>query len=348
MHYAFQLSNNSGEFLAAFDVNTTANSVYKHNLEKEKKKSIVQQRSIESLPISYYDSFNANIWLMSPPCQPYTRMGLHQGSSDPRAKSFLYLIDMLSKMSFPPTYILIENVKGFEESDTRNTLVTQLKNCNYNFQEFFITPLQLGIPNSRLRYYLLAKKQPFDFKVSDSKILYYIPCSRYSQRSNDIIKILNNEDSDSLLSKINIRPISDFLQDDVDYEKYSIPNKTLTKYGKLFDIVKPSSRRSCCFTKGYHHYVEATGSILQLDEFLDSDQIFNNNQINSSISENTINLILRLKLRYFTEREVASIMGFPKDFSFPEEVTLKQRYRVLGNSLSVRVVAELIKYLLLD
>ena len=51
---------------------------------------------------------------MSPPCQPYTRMGLHQGSSDLRAKSFLYLIDMLSKMSFPPTYILIENVKGFE------------------------------------------------------------------------------------------------------------------------------------------------------------------------------------------------------------------------------------------
>ncbi|PKC04672.1 S-adenosyl-L-methionine-dependent methyltransferase [Rhizophagus irregularis] len=315
MHYAFQLSNNSGEFLAAFDVNTTANSVYKHNLEKEKKKSI---RSIESLPISYYDSFNANIWLMSPPCQPYTRMGLHQGSSDPRAKSFLYLIDMLSKMSFPPTYILIENVKGFEESDTRNTLVTQLKNCNYNFQEFFITPLQLGIPNSRLRYYLLV--------------------------NINIIRIY----SDSLLSKINIRPISDFLQDDVDYEKYSIPNKTLTKYGKLFDIVKPSSRRSCCFTKGYHHNVEATGSILQLDEFLDSDQIFNNNQINSSISENTINLILRLKLRYFTEREVASIMGFPKDFSFPDEVTLKQRYRVLGNSLSVRVVAELIKYLLLD
>lgn len=54
---------------------------------------------------------------MSPPCQPYTRMGLHQGSSDPRAKSFLYLIDMLSKMSFPPTYILIENVKGFEVSN---------------------------------------------------------------------------------------------------------------------------------------------------------------------------------------------------------------------------------------
>ncbi len=41
-------------------------------------------------------------------------------------------------------------------------------------------------------------------------------------------------------------------------------------------------------------------------------------------------------------------MGFPKEFSFPDEITLKQRYRVLGNSINVRVVAELIKYLLLD
>jgi len=198
---------------------------------------------------------------------------------------------------------------------------------------------------------MLAKKQSLSFKESDcSKILPYIPCSQYNQHSNDIINILNNEDSDSLLSNINIRPIGDFLQDDVNYEKYSIPNKTLIKYGKLFDIVKPSSHRSCCFTKGYHHYVEATGSILQLGEDLDSDQIFNNNKIKitSTISEQTIHLISRLKLRYFTEREIALIMGFPKDFSFPNELTLKQRYRVLGNSINVRVVAELIKYLLLD
>ena len=68
----------------------------------------------------------------------------------------------------------------------------------------------------------------------------------------------------------------------------------------------------------------------------------------SIISQQSINLISRLKLRYFTEGEVASIMGFSKDFSFPDELTLKQRYRVLGNSINVKVVAELIKYLLLD
>ena len=31
------------------------------------------------------------------------------------------------------------------------------------FQEFLLTPLQFGIPNSRLRYYLIAKRSPLKF-----------------------------------------------------------------------------------------------------------------------------------------------------------------------------------------
>lgn len=41
-------------------------------------------------------------------------------------------------------------------------------------------------------------------------------------------------------------------------------------------------------------------------------------------------------------------MGFPESFSFPESTTLKQRYRTLGNSINVRLVAELMEYLLKD
>lgn len=55
-----------------------------------------------------------------------------------------------------------------------------------------------------------------------------------------------------------------------------------------------------------------------------------------------------LKLRYFTPREVANLMGFPDSFGFPETTTLKQRYRTLGNSINVRLVAELMKYLMLE
>lgn len=62
--------------------------------------------------------------------------------------------------------------------------------------------------------------------------------------------------------------IKGYLDSDV-YETSRVPDKVLQKWGRLFDIVKPSSRRSCCFTRGYTHMVERSGSILQENEDLD-------------------------------------------------------------------------------
>ena len=53
-----------------------------------------------------------------------------------------------------------------------------------------------------------------------------------------------------------------------------------------------------------------------------------------------------LGLRYFTPREVANMHSFPPGFSFPSDVTVRQQYACLGNSLSVLVVAELLAFLL--
>ena len=55
-----------------------------------------------------------------------------------------------------------------------------------------------------------------------------------------------------------------------------------------------------------------------------------------------------VRLRYFTEREVAAIHSFPPSFGFPDHITRSQRYALLGNSLSVACVAPLIDYLLVD
>ena len=53
-----------------------------------------------------------------------------------------------------------------------------------------------------------------------------------------------------------------------------------------------------------------------------------------------------LQLRYFTPREVANLHSFPDSFSFPAHVTRRQQYALLGNSLSVAVVSELLTYML--
>ena len=50
-----------------------------------------------------------------------------------------------------------------------------------------------------------------------------------------------------------IRQLRDFLDDDtVDGSEsdFAIPDRVLEKWGRLFDIVLPSQRRTCCFTRG--------------------------------------------------------------------------------------------------
>ncbi|PIK42911.1 putative tRNA (cytosine(38)-C(5))-methyltransferase-like [Apostichopus japonicus] len=194
--------------VAAVDINEVANKVYKHNFPDIN----LLQRNIQSVSLKDFIKWDADVFLMSPPCQPFTRVGLKGDKSDPRTSSFfiyskLYLrglhslnrfiqeyqrvlSELLRKAENPeltkkPGYILVENVKGFESSDTRNELVDVLKKCHYSYkipaeydirhliwcilyfvtsQEFLLSPTDLGVPNQRLRYFLLAKQQPLIFK----------------------------------------------------------------------------------------------------------------------------------------------------------------------------------------
>ncbi|KAG0044436.1 tRNA (cytosine-5-)-methyltransferase [Gryganskiella cystojenkinii] len=402
MHYAFNESGHTGEVVQAFDINTTANEVYAHNHGKKQ----LSQRNIEAVPIELYDHKNADVWLMSPPCQPYTRTGNQEGSKDTRAKSFLYLMKILPEMKNPPNYILLENVKGFEESDSRDILVETLAAAGYEYQEMLITPLQIGIPNSRMRYYCLARKVAnvgsFVRPVTGT-LIGYIPsldledeeggkefvdgrqqgdlsglstsAAVKKQKTGLTTSAVTKDegsvakpDEDAILADpmlaLKVETLERFIEfrdvNDPRMKQYMIPDKTLLKYGRLFDIVKENMRRSCCFTKAYYHFVESTGSIFQMEQDKDTATTFDEAEAlkakaapdTKEAEENNVKaleLLRGLGLRYFTEGEVARLMGFPIEegkFSFPKTTSLKQRYRVLGNSINVKVVSQLIRYLL--
>jgi site-specific DNA-cytosine methylase len=54
------------------------------------------QNNIQRLPIDYFDRYRAALWMLAPPCQPYTRQGLRRDASDARASSFLDLVERCS------------------------------------------------------------------------------------------------------------------------------------------------------------------------------------------------------------------------------------------------------------
>ncbi|XP_035952954.2 tRNA (cytosine(38)-C(5))-methyltransferase isoform X3 [Halichoerus grypus] len=374
MHQALRESCVPAQVVAAIDVNTVANEVYKYNFPHTQ----LLAKTIEGITLEEFDKLSFNMILMSPPCQPFTRIGLQGDVTDPRTNSLLYVLDILPRLQKLPKYILLENVKGFEVSSTRDLLIQTLENCGFQYQEFLLSPTSLGIPNSRLRYFLIAKLQseplPFQVpgqvlmefpeieseypgrntidtenKIERKKIEPSICFDKSRQRSGKeaiLFKLETVEEIDRKHhqdSDLSVQMLKDFLEDDVDVNQYFLPPKSLLRYALLLDIVKPTCRRSTCFTKGYGSYIEGTGSVLQTTEDVQIEDIYKS--LTNLSQEEKITKLLMLKLRYFTPKEIANLLGFPSDFGFPEKITVKQRYRLLGNSLNVHIVAKLIKIL---
>jgi len=114
-------------------------------------------------------------------------------------------------------------------------------------------------------------------------------------------------------------------QDDVDKSKGAI------------DIVSGEDVTCNCFTKSYGKYIKGTGSVVA------------NRSVDKSAWDGRLgDTDDGVRLRYFTVREVTRLHSLPDDFKWPESLTKRQKYHLLGNSMSAACVAPLFDYLFSD
>ncbi|PRP76651.1 tRNA (cytosine(38)-C(5))-methyltransferase [Planoprotostelium fungivorum] len=300
MHLALSTAFPQSQYriVAAVDINSGGNTVYHHNFPSVKPQSRMlyfelTDQSVPTLPAVY-----------------------KKGSQDTRSKSFLHILSVLPLLKQKPLYILMENVKGFEESDSRDMMIQQLTQCDYQYREFLLNPTQYRIPNSRLRYYMVAKLLPQPFlDQNDGSILYAVP-------GDSRCAIEESEDCHT---------IDNYLEDIPVDSELRVPVDTIKRYGLVSDLVRPKSRRTNCFTKNYAAYMEGTGSLLILS---DEEGPWKNGEA-----------MMHLCIRYFSPKEIANLMGFPATFSFPSGMSRTQLYKLMGNSLNVYVVSRLLRYL---
>lgn len=383
-HYALRESGVSGEIVASIDINTNTTRVYSQNFPSTPHLN----RNICGLTAEELDRFAADVFLLSPPCQPFTRQGNQLDNKDRRTDSFFHLMHTFQEMRSLPQYVLMENVKGFEGSQTRNEFVGVLKSLEYSVREYLLSPSQFGIPNSRLRYYLLAKRKPLQFPdllgewdlsakpLEDIRMIGYVTNSKLDIDSVTLEPDLNNgsgpileqksltpaagneaEKNDAMqhslgCSEENYRTLSEYLEglDADELKQFLVPDKILQRYATALDIVREDSRHSCCFTKAYGNYAVGTGSILQhsLDETALEGAFMKFSKFKEkSDFVSALECLRGLNLRYFTPKEVANLMCFPEEFSLPSVLSVRQCYKALGNSLNVKVVSLLIRYLIL-
>jgi len=343
-------------------------------------------KSIDQLTVAELDTLSADLWVMSPPCQPHTRNNktLKRDTADSRSNSFLHLIRCLEVMEKPPSYIALENVIGFETSNSCEQFKAALSQRKYNYQQFDLTPSQFGIPNERPRYYCLASRLSPLCSREESEVLFsHIPSME--------------------MSTTEVAPLSTFIRHDLNEKELlelEVPLSVLQKPSSwCFDVRQPADSSSACFTKAYSRFIRGTGSILLVDRPSSLQEDYEvegitakcpsitsplklDSESKDSIAEGTfdanwwVNLTTtpvdgeekrrKVKmLRYFSPEELLAVFGFdPATFQCRNDKEEqggdsesnngermfghRKCYELIGNSLNVVVVKELLQHLLLD
>uniref|UniRef100_A0A673MBM3 tRNA (cytosine(38)-C(5))-methyltransferase n=1 Tax=Sinocyclocheilus rhinocerous TaxID=307959 RepID=A0A673MBM3_9TELE len=255
------------------------------------------------------------------------------------------------------------------ESIYRDALLKTLRECDHSFQEFLISPTSLGIPNSRLRYFLIARRPPGSFSFPTSiiegfpmsespnslTVPHSHPTSSECEREKTGMIIFKLETEQELErkriqdSQETVRRLQDFLQEDEEgMDQYLLPPKTLLRYALLMDVVQPSSRRSVCFTKGCvsMYYDEYLLYFIYIFSYI----FYNVSMYDVCTLSMKCRSLARLcclcithAFTYFVSICFFYILCVS---AFPKHISIKQQYRVLGNSLNVHVVSHLIRLLI--
>lgn len=321
----------------AYEISEKANHVYRHNLlenihdnhnntrnaDFSVRTKLVEQLKVNDLPES-------NLWTMSPPCQPFTRtrMAKQRDLQDKRTAGFVAIMNLLKQMeeSKRPMWILLENVEGFVGSEAHKLFHSTLLGCGYSWKDGLMSPIHIGIPNHRNRYYALCEKS-----------------DRFFQRNQpppDLASIARNSlKTDLEMGDFTIQNLTNFVIDKTESSDLLIPKSTLSKpWAKDLPVVSRLDTQSHCFTAAYSRQLHrATGSLLLMDE--NRSESVENCPIDRS--DMTV-----YKLRRFSTDELLKLFGFPESFAFPKDVDTSYQYKLIGNSISVFVVKELMKHLL--
>ncbi|MCP4660095.1 MAG: DNA methyltransferase [bacterium] len=209
---------------AALDINRTALEVYAHNFSHPS-----FPLTLESVPASRLTRWGADLWWMSPPCQPFTRRGLGKDIEDPRARALVAVIRRLGELR--PRYVALENVPGFLGSRVDELLRETLERSGYTaVRERLLCPSELGIPNRRRRFYLVA---------SSDRLLPVPVGSRRGSRLRDYL-------------------------DPCDRPELRVDPDLLERYRGALDVVEAEDPEAmtACFTSAYGRSPVRSGSYL--------------------------------------------------------------------------------------
>jgi site-specific DNA-cytosine methylase len=166
--------------------------------------------------------------------------GRRDDLKDPRAKSLIRLMQLFNEKQ--PEIIVLENVRGFQQSEAKKLVVETLNKNDYQMFEMLMCSTDFGVPMRRPRYFLTG------FHSSG------IPTNaeQLVDRSGSVVPIA---------------PIKNFIDSNTS-EELIMDRAEFQKYEAGLNVVSPHELDAICicFTKNYYRCKTASGSLLLMDD----------------------------------------------------------------------------------
>lgn len=289
----------------ANELDSFAATTYRANYADVK----LYEKSIEELSVIHDALQPVDVVTAGFPCQPFSVAGAQKGFADPRGKVFFEVVRLLKEFGpRRPKVVVLENVPGLlshAKGTTFSKMVNSLQSAGYWFMppscyEILNTMKLTGIPQSRDRLFMVALSWDYFDEFA----------FKFPEPQG-----------------VETRPVREFLELDkrADDSLYFDPE---SRWGKLFEESMREGNPDGVYQLRRYYVRENK-----------SDAVFTLTANMGEGGHNVPTIKDEWGIRKLSPEECARLQGFEKDdFRFPEDMSRTQRYRQVGNAVTVPLV----------
>jgi DNA (cytosine-5)-methyltransferase 1 len=266
-------------------------------------------RNINDTDISSIPDFD--ILLAGFPCQPFSNAGQKKGFEDTRGTLFFDICRFLDVKK--PRAFLLENVKGLvghNKGETFKTILKHLNELQYNIHYKVLNSGDFGVPQTRQRIYIVGFKN-----IADGFGFEFPTPPKTVCKLKDVLE--ENVDKKYFFSK-----------DYMNYLRTKAEREKARNNGFLYKITDLDAHSTTLI----YSYTTLERNIV-IDE-----KNFNR------IPKEEKDKFDDIKGRRLTPIECERLQGFPDNWT--EGISNTQRWKLIGNSVTVPVIKEITKNIL--
>jgi DNA (cytosine-5)-methyltransferase 1 len=282
--FKIALSNHGGHCIGFSEIDKDAINVYCDNFQIEPSFNLGDITKIGELPP--HDLLTAGV-----PCQSWSIAGKNLGFDDDRGQLWNDTIYLLQKSR--PKAFIFENVKGLADPRNKKALsyiLERIQKAGYYANYFVINSFDYGVPQNRIRVYIIGFKQKNYFQI------FALPkCNKYKLKLGNILGIEVQKKTDNQIIQRDlfgniIEPKSMSLSSTNGFNDYFLFNDLRNGHITIhsWDIIETTQRQKyiCLLllrNRRKNHYGKLDGNPLSLEHFQSLDSSIKQEEIDELV-----------------------------------------------------------------